>query len=140
MNNIMIAFDGKTYFVKWKDEYLAKWYPVKTINISLKGDCRVIGVYGWNCGKRSQIVNRKGQNVAEMVNFNINDLAPNNKIKLYNSNVKTEVVKVYPVAMLDEAHTFNNNLDTFRQCLSLVDCKNKKDLISKVPEEYKKYL
>ena len=134
----MIAFDGKTYFVKWKDEYMAKWYPVKDINITLEGDCRVIGVYGWNCGKRTQIVNRKGQNVAEMVNFNISDLVPNNKVKLYSSNVKTDVIKVYPSTMLDEAYTFNSKLDTFRQCLSLVE--DKELLLSKVPEEYRNYL
>lgn len=140
-NKIMIAFDGKTYFVKWKSEYMAKWYPVKNMNINLNGDCRVIGVYGWNCGKRTQIVNRKGQSVAdEGIRFNLKDFIVNNRVKLYASNVKTEVRKVYPIDMLEEAYTFNSNLDTYRQVLSLLNDEEKKVLISKVSEEYRKYL
>lgn len=137
-NKTMVAFDGKTYFIKFQDQHMASWYPVKTININLNGDCRVIGAYGWNCGRRSPIVNRKGQDVTKRVSFNINDLGINNKVKLYSSSVITEIVNVYPLEMLEEARSFNNRLDTFRQLASLSP--DDPAILALVPDEFKKYM
>ena len=137
-----IAFDGKTYFVKFLDS-VNGWLPVQSINYNpVNNTFKVVGVYGLNVGKRQNICNRKGLSVGTTgFTFKARDLETDNCIKLYKSNVTTKIETVYPQNLLKEAYKFNEELTTYRQLVHLATSEdNKKVLLNLVPEEFRDYI
>ena len=137
--NIQVAFDGKTYFVKFKDAVGATWLPCKEVVVNrLYNRLTISGVYGVSVGRRQTIVNRKGQNIANgQIYVKLSAFEVNNRVKLYSSSVQTIITKS-PIIRNKKSKTLKR--PTFSMLESLRELP--KEVLDNLvlPESYKQYL
>ena len=118
----VIAFNGLTYFVKFLECENSKWLPVAYMNFDVvTGEYKIKGVYGLNMGVKQDLTDNRGKSISKnmySLHFKQSDLKVNNRIKLYNSSVKTEIIKVY--GCHDQALKFNKDIDELLSFCSLI--------------------